>query len=146
MAESDGDYKMMLIPFISSICYLIGGQGWKIARWLIGLPIFIIAIICGYPWYSIFAVLTYFIATNVFSYGDNMWTTKLLGKWASFVLSGFMFGLASVSVLRWELCLLQAFLGAIFFSILKYLDDNEIVKNPFQEFLRGFVGTCVYAI
>ena len=130
-----------LVPAVSAVLYALGGQYNKWFRWAMGIPI---ALMTNNN--ILFVFLTYFIATNLFSYGENMWTTKLLGKWASFVLSGFMFGLASVSVLRWELCLLQAFLGAIFFSILKYLDDNEIVKNPFQEFLRGFVGTCVYAI
>ena len=138
---------MVAIPFISAILYLIGGQWWKIARWLlIGTTIFFISIFNGHPWWSIFAVLTYFIATNVFSYGDNMWTSKLFGRWMSMGLSGLMYGLASIVVLGVGLGILQAVIGLIGFLVLKWLDDTGKVKNPWQELLRGFVGTCVFFI
>ena len=63
-----------MIPIISALFYLGGGQWNKWYRWGMGLPIFIIALITGHSWYSIFALVTYFIATNVFSYGDKYYT------------------------------------------------------------------------
>lgn len=137
---------MWLIPFVSSVCYLIGGQWLKLARWLVGLPIFFIAIFNGYPWYSIFAVLTYFLATNVFSYGDKMWTSKLFGRWISMILSGITFGLASAPILGWKWGIVQAIVGGIGFGVLKYLDDTDKLKNPWQELCRGFIGCVVFFI
>lgn len=137
---------MWIIPFLSAILYLIGGQWLKLARWLIGLPMFFIAIFNGYQWYSIFAVLTYFLATNVFSYGDNMWTSKLFGRWISMILSGVTFGLASAPILGIKWGITQAIIGGVGFGVLKWLDDTDRLKNPWQELCRGFVGTIVFFI
>lgn len=137
---------MWPIPFISSALYLVGGQWLKLARWLIGLPIFVMALICGYPWYSIFAVLTYFLATNIFSYGDKMWTSKLFGRWISMGLSGLTFGLASIPVVGIERGIIQGIIGMIGFLVLKWLDDTDRLKNPWQELGRGFIGTVIYFI
>lgn len=135
---------MFLIPIVASIFYLIGGQGLKIARWLVGLPIFFIAIFSGADWYAVFAVFTYWGATSIFSYGDNMWTSKLFGRWVSMGISGLMFGLASIPILGLWLGLAQGIFSMIAFLILKYLDDTDKLKNPFQELLRGFLGTLLY--
>lgn len=137
---------MFLIPIISSILYLAGGQGFKAARWIIGIPIFYIAIKTGHSWYSIFAIVTYLIATNVFSYGENMWTTKLFGKWASMILSGITLGLASTPILGWTWGIAQAIIGGVSFGVLKWLDEKEILKNPWQELCRGLLGTIIYVI
>jgi len=138
---------MWTIPIVSAILYLVGGQWWKIARWvLIGAFIFFISIFNGYPWWSISAVLTYLIATNVFSYGDKMWTSKIFGRWVSMGISGFMFGLASIVVLGIGFGILQAIIGLIGFLVLKWLDDTDKLKNPWQELCRGFIGTCVFFI
>ena len=135
---------MWLIPIVSAICYLIGGQWLKLARWLIGLPIFIIAIVTGHSWTAIFAVLTYFLATNVFSYGDNMWTSKIFGRWISMGLSGLAYGAASIVVLGLFWGIIQGIVGMVSFLILKWLDDTDRLKNPWQELLRGFLGTVLF--
>lgn len=135
---------MILIPFVASACYLIGGQYLKIIRWLMGIPIFFIAIFNGASWYSIFSVLTYFLATNVFSYGDNMWTSKLFGRWISMGISGLAFGLASIPILGLTWGVSQGIFSMFAFLVLKYLDDTDKLKNPFQELLRGFLGTFLF--
>ncbi len=135
---------MILIPLIASVLYLVGGQINKWARWLIGVPIFIISIINGHPWYSIFAIATYLVATNAFSYGEKMIWTKIFGKWVSMGLSGFMYGLASFIILGWTWGVVQAIIGLVSFLILKWLDDTDKLKNPWQELLRGLLGTIVY--
>lgn len=137
---------MILIPFISSALYLVGGQWLKLARWLIGLPIFIIALLNGYPWYSIFCVILYFLATNVFSYGDKMWTSKLFGRWVSMGLSGLTFGLASIPVLGVTLGIAQGIFSCFAFLVLKYLDDTDRLKNPWQELARGLLGTIFFVV
>ena len=137
---------MWITPFICSALYLVGGQWWKAGRWLMGIPIFFIAIFNGHIWYSVFAILTYFIATNVFSYGDKMWTSRIFGRWVSMGLSGLAFGLASIVVLGAFWGMIQGIIGMTSFLVLKYLDDTDRVKNPFQELLRGFMGTVVYFI
>ena len=137
---------MILIPFVSALFYLLGGQINKWFRWLIGVPIFFIAIFFGKPWYSIFAIVTYLIATNAFSYGDNMIWSKIFGRWISMALAGFMYGLASIVVLGVFWGVIQGIVGLVSFVVLKYLDDNEILKNPWQELLRGFMGTLLYFI
>lgn len=132
----------LLIPFLSSILYLMGGQINKLFRWLMGIPIAIIGIFMLKPW-AILCVLTYFIATNVFSYGENNWTTKLFGPWVSMGLAGFTLGAASAPVLAW-MAIPQAIIGCVAFLVLKYLDDKDILKNPWQELLRGFTGTILF--
>ena len=137
---------MIIIPIVSSICYLLGGQVNKLFRWLMGIPIFFIAIFNGAPWYSIFVVLTYLLATNVFSYGDNNWTSKLFGRWISMGLAGLTFGLASIPILGVTIGVIQGVVGLVAFLVLKWLDDTERLKNPWQELFRGLLGTVVFVI
>lgn len=134
----------IFIPFVSALCYLIGGQIWKPARWFVGVPVFIISIIAGHSWYCIFAVLVYWGATSIFSYGDNMIWSKIFGRWVSMGLAGLMYGLASIVVLGLYWGIIQGIVGLVSFLILKYLDDTEKLKNPWQELLRGFFGTVLY--
>lgn len=135
---------MWLIPILSAVMYLLGGQVNKWFRWGMGLPIFIVAILTGHPWYSVFAVATYMIATNAFSYGDNMIWTKLFGRWVSMGLAGLAFGLASIPILGLTWGIIQGIVGMVSFLVLKWLDDTDRLKNPFQELLRGFLGTVLY--
>jgi hypothetical protein len=107
-----------------------------------GVPIALLGI-CMLEPMAIMAILSYFIATNVFSYGEKCWTTKLFGPWASMILAGVALGAASAPVLAW-LAIPQAIIGGLSFGVLKYLDDNEILKNPWQELLRGFTGTVLF--
>ena len=134
---------MILLPFISAACYLIGGQWWKPARWLMGIPIGLIGLFSGHP-YSLLAIPAYWIATSAFPYGDGSWLNIFgeCGKWA---ICGFVFGLASAPVLGyWSIA--QAIVSGGGFVILHYLDEKDVVKNPFQELLRGFIGTILFTI
>jgi len=123
----------VLIPFISAILFRLGGWGqwpflwlpWanpKLWRWIgIGL---LISVIFGTLW----PLIAYFIATNVFSYGDNHPLTKLFGRFNWFI-SGFMFGLASLAVLTPLLALLQGLLGGVSFYALMKLSNDGIKYN-----------------
>ena len=135
----------LFIPIISAILYLLGGQINKWFRWLgIGLLIGAFYAITRHSLYPLLAIITYFIALNAFSYGENSWTTKIFGKWASMAISGLAMGLASIVVLGAFWGIIQGIVGMVSFLILKYLDDKDIVKNPFQELGRGFFGTIMY--
>lgn len=133
---------MVLIPLASSFLYCLGGQVNKWYRWLIGLPIAIVFMLNNHN--GLWAIPAYFIATNFFSYGDKMIWTKLFGKWGSMAISGFAFGLASYSVLPPYLAMIQTITATISFLVIKWLDDNDVVKNPYVELLRGLCGTIVY--
>lgn len=134
---------MILLPFISAGLYLLGGQVNKWFRWGMGIPIALITFFFyGHNWVSLLAIATYFIATNAFSYGDKMIWTKIFGKWVSMGLSGFMFGLASFPIIGYW-AILNAVISCTAFLVLKYLDDTDKLKNPWQELLRGFLGTAI---
>ncbi len=134
---------MILVPFIASIMYLVGGQYWRAGRWFMGVPIFIVAIVTGHAWYSIFLIPAFFIATNIFVYGEKSWL-NFLGEWGKFFVSGLSLGACSFIVLPLWLAVLQSLVSGISFLVIKYLDDNGIVKNPFVELLRGACGTILY--
>jgi len=135
---------MWSIPIIASVLYLLGGQANKWFRWGMGIPIFFIAIFTGHAWYSIFVVFTYLIATNAFSYGENMWTTKIFGAWISMITSGIAFGLASTPILGWTWGIVQAIIGGVSFGVIKYYDDKGVIHNPIVELGRGFTGTFLF--
>lgn len=134
---------MFIIPFISAGLYLAGGQWNKWYRWGMGIPIALTGAVVGHSWIPLLCIPTYFIATNAFSYGDKMWTTKLFGKWASMIISGVALGAASAPVLAWW-AIPQAIFGGLAFGLLKWLDDTNKLKNPWQELLRGFLGTAFF--
>jgi hypothetical protein len=137
---------MILIPVISAVLYLLGGQVNKWFRWLMGIPIAGIAIATGHGWWSLLAIVTYFVATNFFSYGDKMIWTKLFGKWVSMGLAGLAMGLASIVVLGTFWGIIQGIVGCISFLVLKWLDDTDRLKNPWQELLRGLLGTILFSL
>ena len=127
---------MVIIPIVSSLLYLGGGQINKWLRWGMGIPI---ALLTGNYW----VILTYFVATNCFSYGEKMWTTKLFGPWVSMGISGLALGLASIPVLGLY-GVIQGIVSMCAFLCIKYFDDKGIIQNPWVELLRGFLGTIVY--
>mgnify|MGYP001339301818 CR=1 FL=1 len=133
---------MWIIPILSAVLYLLGGQINKWFRWGLGIPIAIIGVWTGHYW-AIMAIVTYFIATNAFSYGEKMIWTKLFGGWVSMALAGLAFGLASIVVLGSFWGVIQGIVGMVSFTILKWLDDTDRLKNPWQELLRGFTGTIL---
>lgn len=134
---------MWMIPIISAVCFLIGGQWWKPARWLMGIPIFIIGTFYHCFW-AILCIPTYWIATSCFPYGDSSWL-NIFGEYGKWAICGLVFGLASIPILG-VLGIVNGFIAAICFMALHYLDEADIVKNPWQELLRGFLGSITYFI
>lgn len=81
----------------------------------------------------------YFLATNLFGYGDKTPILKYLPQNVKHFVSGVVFGLASFPLLGWW-ALLQALISGVVF----YLIEVKKVNNPWAEFGRGFFGTlCV---
>lgn len=139
--------RMALAPIISSILYLVGGQWWKPARWFMGLPISLIYIWGKWTMESlIIIVLTtaaYWIATSAFPYGEDSWL-NFLGEELKFVVCGIVFGIASFAILSITGMIFQAVISGLCFWFIKVLDDNDVIKNPWVELLRGFCGTVMY--
>lgn len=135
-----------LIPIISGLCYRLGGCGKddrlfpflnpptpyasKWWRWGVGIPI---ALITGNPLY----IITYYVATAVFVYGDSSWVSKLCGVKAARLIHGFMFGAASLSPL-------YGLWTAVVFYIIFELAEKDIIDNSYAEFLRGLTGTLIF--
>lgn len=79
-------------------------------------------------------IVTYFIATNVFVYGESSWTAKLFGHFRWFV-SGFALGAASLSLPNAAWC-------GILFLALKLVDPDQ----AYFELAAGFMSTLVFTI
>lgn len=132
----------MIIPIVSAICYLIGGQWWKPARWFLGVPIAYIVGLKTQSVWPILCVLTYWGALSCFPYGCKSWLNPL-GEWVKFAICGLVFGLASFPVLGlWAIA--QGIVAMVSFLVIKYLDDKGIIGNPWVELLRGLTGTVLY--
>lgn len=135
---------MYLIPIIAGVCYLIGGQWWKPARWLMGIPIAVVGI-SHYHYWAIMAIPAYWVATSAFPYGDGSWL-NIFGEYGKWAVCGLAFGLASIVILNPIVAIIQAIVAALGFTLLHWLDEKNIVKNPYQEILRGMVGTCLFIL
>jgi len=139
----------LFTSLMSGGLYVLGGQINKLFRWCMGFPIGFIMSIGNYSWLwvsinTVLSGLAYLIATNAFSYGEKSWTTKLFGPWVSMGLSGLTYGACSFIFLPWYFALGQTVLSTVAFLGIKYLDDKDIVKNPWVEILRGISGTIMY--
>jgi hypothetical protein len=140
----------IIVPFAASFLYRAGGTvqwPWcpinqKLWRWLMGGIIGLL--IWKASFIYIATIASYFIATNIFSYGEKSPILKHLSKPLRFLVSGLMFGLASIPLIGLQLGLLQGLFSSCAFLVLMYLDDTNIIKNPWQELLRGFLGTSLY--
>ena len=139
-----------LIPIVAALLFRAGGTDqwpWcsinqKLWRWLMGL---VIGALLWKGWVAYgLCVAGYFIATNVFSYGEKSPILKYLPKWARFAVSGLAYGLAGFALLGLNLAIIQGIVGAVAYLVLMVLDDKEIVKNPYQELLRGALGTIMF--
>jgi len=120
------------IPMVSAAMYRLGGSehGNKWFRWLMGVPI---ALITRNPWY----VLTYYLATAVFVYGDDSWVAKIVGRKGARVVHGVAFGLASLHPLYW-------LWTAVIFYLIFELADRGVMDNKYAEAYRGLLGTLVF--
>ena len=157
-----------LIPIISAFCFRSGGVGrddrflpflnpptpWanKIWRWGMGIPIALIT----KNWLCIPA---YFIATNVFSYGENSWLRKLTGRNLCWITFGGLVGACSFFVLPLSFAIIQTLLGIVSFWGLMWLSNTGIEFGPdganglikkwyldqgILETTFGFLGTIMY--
>lgn len=140
---------MPIVPVVSALLYRAGGSDqWpipinqKLWRWLgIGLFVASAGLISGYGGVSLWSILTYYIATNI-PYGEKSFL-NIFGEWGKWAICGLVFGLASIPILGyWGI--LQGIVSSAAFVGLHYLDDKDILKNPWQELLRGFLGTCLF--
>ena len=144
-----------MIPIISSLLFRAGGsEQWKwcivnqkIWRWLLGLPIGIICALQMKSYVPLWCILTYLGATNFSGYGENHIFRKWFGRDATFLLYGFLFGLASLPVLGWQ-AITQAIIGsASFYVLMKWSNDGYFghkLKHKFVELTFGFLGTVMY--
>ena len=140
-----------LIPIVSALLFRAGGMDqwqWakipftkifisqKLWRWFMGAVIGLL-LWKGLVAYAI-TIACYFIATNLFGYGDKTPILKYLPQNIKHLMSGVMFGLASFPLIGWW-CLAQAAISGAMF----YLVETRKINNPYAEFLRGGVGTCL---
>ena len=130
---------MITIPIISSILFHWGGKDqfpwlpWfnqKLWRWLMGIPI-----AYWYGWqlrsvYPMLCIATYFIATNVISYGENHILRKLLGRDGCWAFYGFMFGLASFPILGYWCIAQGAFNAILFMTLMQLSNDGWVISKP----------------
>jgi hypothetical protein len=78
---------------------------------------------------------------SAFPYGEKSWL-NFLGTDGKRYVSGFMFGLATAPVLLWW-SLIQAMLSGVAFVIIRKLDDEGKIHNPWVEFFSGLFGTIL---
>lgn len=119
----------------------------KLWRWLMGIPI---AIIMGCHTKSVYPILcmaTYFLATNVSSYGESHPFRRWFGRDNAWLVYGFLFGLASLPVLGWW-CILQAVIAsASFYGLMKWSNDGfggNKLNHKLVELAFGLLGTILY--
>ena len=164
--------KLLLLPlpFLCAILFRLGGVG-KDGRFLpfmeegcsiahkLWRSIGIGLVIALFNWNWIYAV-TYIVAINAFSYGDNYWIRKKFGAYACWLIYGFMLGLASLSFRN-------AAWIALCFTVLMHLSntgipvdtdtdpsiDNFLVSehtwkldHAYVELGIGFLATIIYWI
>lgn len=145
-----------MIPFISSILFHFGGRDqfpWcplnqKLWRWLMGIPIGIICSLQLQSWWPMLSILTYFLATNASSYGENHPFRRWFGRDGAWLVYGAIFGLASLFCLPWYYSLLQGTLGAAaFYGLMKWSNDGyngHKLTHKYVELGFGFLGTLIY--
>lgn len=138
-------YLCILIPIVSALLFRFGGSDqweWcplnqKLWRWLMGIAVGALA------WHGLWSLLivtgTYFLATNLFGYGDKTPILKYLPQNIKHLVSGLIFGLASIPLLGW-IAVIQALVSTGIF----YVVETKKINNPWAEWLRGGIGTILY--
>jgi hypothetical protein len=101
-----------------------------------GLPISLMALVFGHSIYSLLCILTYYVATSAFPYGDNSWLNKFFSQLQKHFVCGLVFGLASFPIIGYW-AILQGIVGGVTF----YCIEKYEVNNPWTELLRGGLGT-----
>jgi len=152
----------ILIPIVSAILFRLGGAGRsdrflpflkpptpiaaKIWRW-IGIGFFIGAI-----YRDLLPVITYAIATWAFDYGETGWLRRFTGRDKSWIIYGFVFGLASFPALRWMALIQAVIAGLSFYGLMKWSNDGYqkagrpkyYLDHAYVEIGIGFIGTILY--
>jgi hypothetical protein len=142
----------IIIPIVSAIMFWLGGRdqmkvpfNQKLFRWLgIGILIAIVGIFSGYGWVSLLSILTYFLATNVLSWGEKHWLRKLVGKYWQWVIYGFCLGLASFPVLGYWAILQGLVSAGACLGLMTWSNDGyhgHKLSHPYVELGIGFIGT-----
>ena len=153
-----------LIPFASAILFRLGGVGGddrflpfmkpptpiaaKVWRWL-GIGIMLALI-----YKSLWPIATYFIATNVFAYGEKSWMRKIMPKHWAWYIYGLVFGLASFPVLGAFAIIQGAIAGTIFLALMQWSNDGyqkpgypkTYLDHAYVEIGIGFFGMVMYLL
>ena len=113
-----------------------------------GLPIGVYYGLTNRTWVPVLCLVTYFLATNVVSYGENHILRKFCGRDLTWLLYGFIFGLASLPVLPVLLALTQACVAsAAFWLLMKWSNDGfrgHKLNHKLVELGFGLLGTIIY--
>ena len=142
---------MFLIPIIAGVLFRMGGTDqWKwcfinqkVWRWLgIGIFLGVTFAIIRHSWIPLLAIPSYAIAIQAAPYGEKSWL-NFLGEYGKYAICGIAFGLASAPILG-NAGIAEAILSGCGFALLHWLDEKNIVKNPWQEVLRGVAGTILF--
>lgn len=156
----------MILPIIVSILYWLGGReqmaipfNQKLFRQVaIGLAVALFSAVGFFP--TVLTCFAYFIATNVFTYGENNPIRKWFGKDIQWLICGFAFGFASLFSLG-LLCVGQSVLSAVSsyvllkwsndgFESLPYIGDKfpmlygNKLNQQYVELGIGLFGTILY--
>lgn len=135
----------IIIPIVSALLFRAGGaEQWKwcpinqkLWRWLMGIAIGVL-FWKGWVIYAL-CIGSYFVATNLFGYGEKTPILKYLPQNIKHFMSGFMFGLAS-----WPLVGIAALWQAVASGIVFYIIEIKKTQNPWAERLRGGLGTIIF--
>lgn len=128
-----------LLMILSGIAFYWAGENYnKIFKYLMGVPIGLLYVLgLGHDWAGLLAMLTYFIATNAFGYGEkNLWT-KWLGERNAIILTGAMLGLASFPIIGYWAILSMCVSGTTWYWIWK-----KNVNEPMCSIWRSLSALC----
>lgn len=138
----------MILPILMVVAgttmYACGELYNKVLKYLMGIPIAMIAVVFFKSLSPAWCILTYLIACE-FGYGDNNPLTHLLGKRGAITFCGVALGLASFPITGLY-CLLGGVISGVSFYGLAVLDDKDILKEPFIGIFRGLAGSILLLI
>lgn len=154
---------MIFIPIVAAMLFRLGGVGrddgfspgfpprtpmaHKAWRWCMGIFIGGISAILMKSFWPLLCIVTYFVATNVFSYGENHPFRRWFGRDISWVIYGSAFGLASAPAIG-ILSIAQGIVGAASFWGLMKLSNDGIdgwaLNHCYVELIFGALGTVCF--
>lgn len=139
---------LILLPFLCGIMYRMGGSDKPYFKFkffnyraMIGIPVGVIWACYTHSWIPLICILTYWFQPP---YGTDSYLNFLgeYGKWAA---CGFIFGISStpawLATPYWWMALVQGIIGILDFTLIHYLNTKGKIQNPWEERVRGFLGT-----